>query len=148
MRIDRLVAFLVLSVMIGQNVLTASLTAWAEGVGSSSSVETREPVLTNSDSEASNTEPLPVEESSTSSTEPATEAETLTGLSQEGVKETTSNLPSYLLVILPLDADGDILRSSYQQGYNQVALIGKDKSFYRVYRNGVIAFLIMYCKDV
>ncbi|HFU4204076.1 TPA: hypothetical protein ACGO8F_001689 [Streptococcus suis] len=82
MRIDRLVAFLVLSVMIGQNVLTASLTVWAEGVGSSSSVETREPVLTNSDSEASNTEPLPVEESSTSSTEPATEAETLTGLSQ------------------------------------------------------------------
>lgn len=130
-----LYAILVLSLFLGQLVLSNGIAVWAEVDDSSSTIlpSSQETTETGrADIEPNQEELNSTEESSTSSVEQAgTEDDTLPGISQ-GKKESSQELPSHLLAILPLNADGDILPSSYQGSYNQVALVGKDGSVSKV----------------
>ncbi|HFH9837816.1 TPA: ZmpA/ZmpB/ZmpC family metallo-endopeptidase [Streptococcus suis] len=131
-RKNRFHVVLVLFLFLGQIVLANGNVVWAEMNDSSSTTVTSPQETTETGGETSTTEASSTEESSSTSEEQVeVEEDTVPSLSQ-GETESTQNLPSHLLTILPLDADGDILRSSYHQGYNQVALIGKDGSVSKV----------------
>lgn len=130
---NKLYAVVVLSLFLGQLFLVNGLTAWSEEVESSSSVmssssDVTEESAEKSDSDKIQEESASSEETSMSLTEQQEQEEILKSINQGGVKESSSESSNNLVAILPLDSDGDILQSAYQQGYNQVALIGQDGS--------------------
>ena len=118
-------SLVVIAIFLGQPLLANGVIVWAETSDSPSttiSTSTETSDSETSSSEVSQEEPAEAEDGLDSSLE-----QNLTEQSQ-GESENAPLLPSHLLAMLPLDSQGDILLSFYQEASNQVALVGKDGS--------------------
>ena len=122
-------SLVVIAIFLGQPLLANGVIVWAETSDSPSttiSTSTETSDSETSSSEVSQEEPAEAEDGLDSSLE-----QNLTEQSQ-GESENAPLLPSHLLAMLPLDSQGDILLSFYQEASNQVALVGKDGSVSKV----------------
>ena len=132
-RTNKLFSLLISAILVAQPLLANGVIAWAEtdlspATTVSTSTET-------SESETSSTEegqegPADLE-GGLDSSDKQNEEQNLAKSSQVE-PEKAPVLPSHLLAMLPLDSQGDILLSYYQEAANQVALVGKDGSVSKV----------------
>lgn len=132
-RTNRLFSLLVSAILLGQPLLANGAIVWAEtdlspSTTVSSSTETSDSETSSSEgSQDASTELEGGLESSSKQNE-----EQSLGESSQVEPEKAPVLPSHLLAMLPLDSQGDVLLSFYQEASHQVALVGNDGSVSKV----------------